>query len=193
MNLPRRTLGKTGEEVTALGLGGEGVLRTFGREEEAYRVIRAASDAGLRYFESARAYSGSEAYLGQGLQGFRDQIFLTSKSHGRSRAEAEEHLDTTLKNLQTDKLDLWQVHDVRTREDLEAIGAPGGALGLPPGPRSRERPGSSGSPATTIRRSCGWPWRCTNSTPCSCRSTRRSRTMPASCPWPKRPWPRGWG
>jgi aryl-alcohol dehydrogenase-like predicted oxidoreductase len=128
MNLPRRTLGKTGEEVTALGLGGEGVLRTFGREEDAYRVIRAALEAGLRYFESARAYSGSEAYLGQGLKGFREQIFLTSKSHGRSRAEAEEHLDTTLKNLQTDHLDLWQVHDVRTREDLAALGAPGGAL-----------------------------------------------------------------
>ncbi len=134
MKLPRRILGSTGEEVTALGLGGEGVLRTFGREEEAYRVIRAALDAGIRYFESARAYSGSEAYLGRGLQGFRDQIFLTSKSHGRSRAEAEEHLHTTLKNLQTDHLDLWQVHDVRSR------GGPGsyfwiwwGSGGLYPG------------------------------------------------------------
>ena len=128
MNLPQRTLGKTGEEVTALGLGGEGVLRTFGREEDAYRVIRAALEAGIRYFESARAYSGSEAYLGQGLQGFREQIFLTSKSHGRSRAEAEEHLHITLKNLQTDHLDLWQVHDVRTKQDLEILAGPGGAL-----------------------------------------------------------------
>jgi aryl-alcohol dehydrogenase-like predicted oxidoreductase len=128
MNLPRRLLGGTGEEVTALGLGGEGVLRTFGREQEALAVIRAALDAGISYFESARAYSGSEAYLGQGLQGHRERIFLTSKSHGRSRGEAEEHLHTTLSNLKTDHLDLWQVHDVRTREDLEAIGAPGGAL-----------------------------------------------------------------
>ncbi len=128
MKLPRRILGSTGEEVTALGLGGEGVLRTFGREEEAYRVIRTALDAGIRYFESARAYSGSEAYLGRGLQGFRDQIFLTSKSHGRSRAEAEEHLHSTLNNLQTDHLDLWQVHDVRSREDLKIIFGPGGAL-----------------------------------------------------------------
>ncbi len=70
MKLPRRILGSTGEEVTALGLGGEGVLRTFGRGEEAYRVIRTALDTGIRYFESARAYSGSEAYLGRGLQGF---------------------------------------------------------------------------------------------------------------------------
>ena len=128
MKLPRRVLGSTGEEVTVLGLGGEGVLRTFGREEEAYQVIRAAFDAGIRYFESARAYSGSEAYLGRGLRGFRDQIFLTSKSHGRSRAEAEEHLHTTLNNLQTDHLDLWQVHDVRSQEDLKVIFGPGGAL-----------------------------------------------------------------
>jgi aryl-alcohol dehydrogenase-like predicted oxidoreductase len=128
MKLPRRILGSTGEEVTALGLGGEGVLRTFGQEAEAYRVIRAAFDAGIRYFESARAYSGSEAYLGRGLQGLRDQIFLTSKSHGRSRAEAEEHLHITLKNLQTDHLDLWQVHDVRSPEDLNIIFGPGGAL-----------------------------------------------------------------
>jgi aryl-alcohol dehydrogenase-like predicted oxidoreductase len=128
MELPRRVLGSTGEEVTVLGLGGEGVLRTFGREEEAQQVIRAALDAGIRYFESARAYSGSEAYLGRGLQGFRDQVFLTSKSHGRSRQEAEEHLQTTLKNLQTDHLDLWQVHDVRTEEDLETIFGFGGAL-----------------------------------------------------------------
>lgn len=128
MNIPRRPLGRTGEDVTALGLGGEGVLRTFGREEEAQRVIRAAWEAGIRYFESARAYSGSEAYLGRGLQGIREQIFLTSKSHGRSRAEAEEHLHLTLKNMQTDHLDLWQVHDIRTIQEVEAIGAPGGAL-----------------------------------------------------------------
>lgn len=128
MHLPKRLLGNTGEEVTVLGLGGEGILRTFGQEATAHRVIRAALDAGLRYFESARAYSGSEAYLGRGLQGFRDRIFLTSKSHGRTRAEAEEHLHTTLANLQTDHLDLWQVHDLRSQADLDVIAGPGGAL-----------------------------------------------------------------
>lgn len=128
MKLPRRPLGQTGEEVGALGLGGEGVLRTFGREREAAALIRAALEAGITYFESARAYSGSEAYLGEGLRGQRHRVFLTSKSHGRSRPEAEGHLHQTLKNLQTDHLDLWQVHDLRTTTDLEAIGAPGGAL-----------------------------------------------------------------
>lgn len=128
MALPQRLLGRTGVEVTALGLGGEGILRTYGRHQEAQQVIQAALAAGIRYFESARAYADSEVYLGHGLRGWRDRIFLTSKSHGRTRAEAEAHLATTLKNLQTDYLDLWQVHDLRTREEVEAIGRPGGAL-----------------------------------------------------------------
>jgi len=128
MALPQRSLGHTGHQATILGLGGEGILRTYGEEKGAQAVIEAALAAGIRYFESARAYSGSEAYLGQGLKGRRDEIFLTSKSHGRSYKEAMAHLSITLKNLDTDRLDLWQVHDVRTEEDLEAIAAPGGAL-----------------------------------------------------------------
>jgi len=128
MTIPQRTFGRTGHSVTMLGLGGEGVLRTFGYEREAQAMVEAALAAGINYFESARAYSGSEAYLGNILNGHRDRIFLTSKSHGRTRYEAEDHLATTLRNLQTDHLDLWQVHDVRTRGDLEALAAPGGAL-----------------------------------------------------------------
>jgi aryl-alcohol dehydrogenase-like predicted oxidoreductase len=128
MPLPQRVLGSTGEQVTMLGLGGEGVLRTFGYEREAQAVIETALEVGIRYFESARAYSGSEAYLGTSLNGYRDRIFLTSKSHGRTRNEAEGHLALTLRNLKTDHLDLWQMHDVRTKHDLEALTAPGGAL-----------------------------------------------------------------
>ncbi|MBW1992446.1 MAG: aldo/keto reductase [Deltaproteobacteria bacterium] len=128
MSLPRRPLGRTGVDVTILGLGGEGVLRTFGYEREARAVIEAALAAGIAYFETARAYSGSEAYLGQVLPKYRDRIFLTSKSHGRTRQEAEAHLAATLRNLETDHLDLWQVHDVRTMSEVEALGAPGRAL-----------------------------------------------------------------
>jgi aryl-alcohol dehydrogenase-like predicted oxidoreductase len=129
MTLPQRPLGQTGVHATILGLGGEGVLRTFGYEREAQAMIAAALEAGINYFETARAYSGSEAYLGKALKGHRDKIFLTSKSHGRTRQEAEAHLGVTLRNLQTDHLDLWQVHDVRTMAEVEALGAPGGALG----------------------------------------------------------------
>ena len=80
MDIPRRKLGKTGAEVTIFGLGGEGVLRTFGREEDAYRLINRAIDLGMNYFESARAYSGSETYYGLALKERRDELFLTSKS-----------------------------------------------------------------------------------------------------------------
>ncbi len=128
MTMPLRPLGHTGHQATILGLGGEGVLRTYDFEERAQAVIAAALEAGIRYFESARAYSGSEAYLGRGLKGQRQRVFLTSKSHGRTAGEALAHLTVTLKNLDTDYLDLWQVHDVRTLEEVDALGAPGGAL-----------------------------------------------------------------
>ncbi|MDD2903080.1 MAG: aldo/keto reductase [Syntrophales bacterium] len=128
MTIATRPLGRTGHQATILGLGGEGILRTYGEEKKAQAVIEAALAAGIRYFESARAYSGSEDYLGKGLKGHRQKIFLTSKSHGRSYKEAMAHLSITLKKLDTDYLDLWQIHDVRTAEDLEAITMPGGIL-----------------------------------------------------------------
>ena len=128
MTIATRPLGRTGHQATILGLGGEGILRTYGEEKKAQAMIEAALEAGIKYFESARAYAGSEDYLGPGLKGHRDKIFLTSKSHGRSYREAMAHLSITLKKLDRDFLDLWQLHDVRTEEDLEAITAPGGAL-----------------------------------------------------------------
>ena len=65
MEIPKRKLGKTGVDVTILGLGGEGVLRTYGYERAAYDLINQAIDLGINYFESARAYSGSESYYGR--------------------------------------------------------------------------------------------------------------------------------
>lgn len=126
--IPKRTLGRTGLEVTRLGLGGEGVLRTFGYGREAAAVIGRALERGITYFESARAYSGSEEYYGAALGERRKEIFLTSKSHDRTAAGAAKHLETTLRNMRTDWLDLWQVHDVRTEGDLAEIFAPGGAI-----------------------------------------------------------------
>jgi len=128
MDIPKRILGKTGVEVTCLGLGGEGVLRTFRREREARDVIARALELGVNYFESARAYSGSEEYYGLALGERRREIFLASKSHDRSAAGARRHLETTLANMQTEWLDLWQVHDLRSEEDLAEIFGPGGAI-----------------------------------------------------------------
>src|SRR6185369_8371216 len=126
--IPKRTLGGTGVEVTLLGLGGEGVLRTFGFEREAYALINRALDLGINYFESARAYDGSESYYGKALRERRGEVFLTSKSHARDKRGALAHLHQTLANMRTDYLDLWQVHDVRTTEDIELIFGPDGAI-----------------------------------------------------------------
>jgi predicted aldo/keto reductase-like oxidoreductase len=128
MEIPKRILGKTGVEVTVIGLGGEGILRTFGYEKEAYLLINRAIDLGINYFESARAYSGSEAYYGKALKERRGQIFLTSKSHARDKKGAFAHLQETLQNMQTDYLDLWQVHDVRTSDEIEEIFGNRGAI-----------------------------------------------------------------
>jgi predicted aldo/keto reductase-like oxidoreductase len=128
MDIPKRRLGKTGREVTILGLGGEGVLRTSGYEKEAYRLINRALDLGVTYCESARAYSGSESYYGLALKERREEIFLASKSHARDKKGALAHLHETLRNMKTDRLDLWQVHDVRTDEEIEEIFGKGGAI-----------------------------------------------------------------
>jgi aryl-alcohol dehydrogenase-like predicted oxidoreductase len=128
MDIPKRKLGKTGVEVTILGLGGEGVLRTDGYEKEAYALINKAIDLGINYFESARAYSGSEGYYGLALKERRQEIFLNSKSHARDKKGALQHLHETLKNMKTDYLDLWQVHDVRTADDIKEIFGKNGAL-----------------------------------------------------------------
>ena len=128
LEIPKRELGKTGVEVTILGLGGEGVLRTRGYDREAYDLINRALDLGITYCESARAYDGSESYYGKALRERRSDVFLTSKSHARSKAGALAHLHETLGNMRTDHLDLWQVHDVRTGDEIEEIFAPGGAI-----------------------------------------------------------------
>src|SRR6266571_1415577 len=128
MGIPKRQLGRTGVEVTILGLGGEGILRTHGYEREAYALINRTLDLGITYCESARAYDGSETYYGKALRERRSEVFLTSKSHARDKAGALAHLHETLRNMRTDHLDLWQVHDVRSAEDIEEIFGPGGAI-----------------------------------------------------------------
>ena len=125
--IPKRRLGKTNVDVTILGLGGEGVLRTHDREKEAYDLINRAIDLGINYFDSAKAYAGCESYHGKAL-GERKNIFLAGKSHARDKKGALSHLHDTLRTINTDHLDLWQMHDMRTDDDIEEVTAPGGAL-----------------------------------------------------------------
>jgi aryl-alcohol dehydrogenase-like predicted oxidoreductase len=126
--IPLTLLGKTGETVTRLGLGGEGVLRTYGREDDAVPLIQRAVDLGITYFDCARAYSGSEEYYGMALGNRRKQIFLCSKTHDRTKKGSLRFLETSLKNMKTDYLDLWQFHDIRTESDLDQASSPGGCL-----------------------------------------------------------------
>ena len=126
--IPRRPLGKTGQVVTIFGLGGEGVLRTHGQAKEAVPVIERALDQGVTYCDTAPAYAQSMDYYGAALGERRAQLFLASKTHDRTRDGSLRLLDDSLRRLRTDHLDLWQLHDLRTADDLKRIFARGGAL-----------------------------------------------------------------
>jgi len=126
--IPRRPLGKTGREVTIFGLGGEGVLRTHGRASEAVRVIHRALDRGVTYCDTAPAYASSLDYYGAALGERRDEVFLASKTHDRTRDGSLRLLDESLERLRTDRLDLWQLHDLRTQDDLRRIFSKAGAV-----------------------------------------------------------------
>jgi aryl-alcohol dehydrogenase-like predicted oxidoreductase len=123
--------GKTGVSVTRVGLGGEGVLRTTQRTDEARSVIKAAVSSGIMYYDCARVYSDSELYYGSVWKENPDarlKVFQASKSASRNKKGALKDLEETLARLNVDYLDLWQIHDVRTQSDLAQISGPGGAL-----------------------------------------------------------------
>ena len=126
--IPRRLLGRTGVPITLFGLGGEGILRTHGETKAAVRVIHRALDQGVNYCDTAPAYASSMDYYGAALGERRQEIFLASKTHIRTRDGSLKLLDESLKRLRTDHLDLWQLHDLRTQTDLKEIFAKGGAL-----------------------------------------------------------------
>ncbi len=131
MAITTRLFGKTGPSVTQVGLGGEGVLRTYNREPEAKNVIEEAAAQGIAYFDSAAAYAGSQGYYGEfwsSHSDLRSGIFQTSKSAARDKVGAKIDLGQTLRTMGLERLDLWQIHDIRTREDIEEVEAPGGAL-----------------------------------------------------------------
>jgi uncharacterized protein len=127
-DIPKRTLGKTGERLTIVGqAGGRFPLCTF---EEAKAVTLRAYELGINYFDTARIYwdGRSEEVYGAVLPPFRKNIFLTTKSPQRSRQGAEADLAASLRALKTDHVDLWQIHQVSTMDEVEQIFAPGGAI-----------------------------------------------------------------
>jgi predicted aldo/keto reductase-like oxidoreductase len=128
-SLPKRPLGTTGEEVSILALGGGHVARQNIPSSEVIRIIRHAIDQGVTFIDSAWEYHGgrSEALIGEAIRGCRDELFLMTKVCARDRAGALEQLDESLRRLGTDRLDLWQFHEVNYDNDHEWIFAPGGA------------------------------------------------------------------
>lgn len=119
------------KQITRVGLGGEGILRTTGQKDLAHAVINEAYEQGIAYFDTARVYLDSELYYGNYWgknPNHRETIFHTSKSAERTREGAMEELAETLIRLNTSYLDLWQIHDVRDERDLDLISRKGGAL-----------------------------------------------------------------
>jgi aryl-alcohol dehydrogenase-like predicted oxidoreductase len=125
--IPTRPLGRTGHSVTLFALGGEGVLRTHGRAAEATAVIERALDCGVNYCDTAPAYSSSMDYYGAVLGERREEIFLASKTADRTRDGSLRILDDSLRRLRTDRLDLWQLHDLRSMDEVDTIFSKDGA------------------------------------------------------------------
>lgn len=117
--LPTRTLGRTGEQIPMLGVGGWHIGRMS--ESEAQRTIETALEGGVRFFDTASHYQsgGSERRLGKLLvPEYRDAIFLMTKAHLKDADSVRQQLDTSLRRLNTDYLDLWQMHEVMSLDDL---------------------------------------------------------------------------
>lgn len=127
--LPLRPLGKTGYMVGIYSLGGQASIETPGKEEISFKIINRAIDLGINYIDTAAAYgrSGatvtraqamghSERNMGQVMKTRRKEVFLASKTHDRTYDGSMRLLEQSLKNLQTDHLDLWQIHNVKTAE-----------------------------------------------------------------------------
>ena len=120
-----RILGKTGLKISRLGFGGIPIQRIDA--EGTKTLIHQLKDAGVNYIDTARGYTVSEEYLGYALEGIREDFVLATKSMSRTREAMAKDIETSLKNLRTDHIDLYQIHNPTTAQ-LEQVVAPGGAL-----------------------------------------------------------------
>ena len=120
-----RILGKTGLKISRMGFGGIPIQRIDA--EGTKTLIHQLKDAGINFIDTARAYTVSEEYLGYALEGIREEFVVATKSMSRTRDAMAADIEQSLKNLRTDYIDLYQIHNI-TPEQLETVIAPGGAL-----------------------------------------------------------------
>jgi aryl-alcohol dehydrogenase-like predicted oxidoreductase len=129
--IPYRILGRTGEKVSAIGLGGYHLGRPGLEADESIRIVRSALDEGINFLDNCWDYNGgeSEIRMGKALRdGYRQKAFLMTKIDGRDKATATSQINDSLKRLQTDRIDLLQFHEVIRESDPDRIFAAGGAL-----------------------------------------------------------------
>jgi hypothetical protein len=122
----KRILGRTGLAVTALSFGGLPMQRCT--LDEAGPVLHAALDAGINFIDTARAYTDSEEKIGRHIASRRQEYYLATKSMARDKAAMAKDIDTSLATMKTDFIDIYQIHNIKARQDYEAVLAPGGAL-----------------------------------------------------------------
>lgn len=128
--MPTRNLGKTGYKVGIFSLGGQAAVEKKDNEAVAVPIVEKALDLGINYIDTAAFYGGgvSQAYIGQVMKRRRKEAFLATKSHDRTRDGSLRLLDESLRLLQTDHVDLWQLHNLSRMEELDRIFAKGGAI-----------------------------------------------------------------
>ncbi len=127
--VPQRTLGRTGEKVSIIGLGGYHL--GVPDEAESLRIIRTALDSGVNFLDNCWDYNDgqSEIRMGKALRdGYRQKAFLMTKIDGRTKKAAAEQIEESLRRLQTDHIDLLQFHEVIRDNDPDRIFAPGGGM-----------------------------------------------------------------
>jgi aryl-alcohol dehydrogenase-like predicted oxidoreductase len=131
-SMPTRNLGKTGYKVGIFSLGGQASLEKANNEAVAVPIIERALDLGVNYIDTSSIYGGperwSEQYVGRVMKHRRSAAFLATKTKERTREGSMRMIETSLKLLQTDRIDSWQLHDIGTMTDINEIFAKGGAM-----------------------------------------------------------------
>ena len=129
-DIPQRTLGRTGEKISMVGLGGYHI-GSQKDEQESIRIIRTALDNGINFLDNCWDYNGgnSEVRMGKALRdGYRQRAFVMTKIDGRTKKAAAQQLEESLRRLQTDHIDLLQFHEIIRMEDPERVFAAGGGM-----------------------------------------------------------------